>query len=57
MQTITPGNAVPVDPDLQKRIDQARSRIGAGLLDDRDMLLLCCAEIMRTYTREEAGYK
>ena len=41
---------------LQRAVDDAKMRVGAALLTDEDLLVLCAEEISRTFTRDEKGY-
>lgn len=40
-----------------ERTQNIRSRQGKELLSDEDVLILTCAEIYRTFTHEERGYR
>lgn len=46
----------PRDPEFLRQTDTARHKSGRELLDDKDLLLLACEEILRTFTREEIRY-
>ena len=41
---------------LQPAVDKVKEKVGKKLLNDDDILVLACAEIARTYSREEKGY-
>jgi hypothetical protein len=44
-------------PDtLRQASEMAKEKIGVRQLTDDDILVLACAEIARTYSREEKGY-
>jgi hypothetical protein len=44
------------DETMQQAIDKVKEKLGTTLLSDDDILVLACAEIARTYSREEKGY-
>jgi len=46
----------PTPRTLQHAMDDANMRVGSALLTDEDLLVLCAAEISRTFTRDEKGY-
>jgi hypothetical protein len=41
---------------FQQAVDKVKEKVGKELLTDDDVLVLACAEIARTYSREEKGY-
>jgi hypothetical protein len=44
------------DETLQQAVEKVKEKLGARPLTDEDILVLACAEIARTYSREEKGY-
>lgn len=41
---------------LQQAFEKVKEKIGVRQLTDDDILVLACAEIARSYSREEKGY-
>jgi hypothetical protein len=41
---------------IQQTVEKVKEKAGRILLTDDDILVLACAEIARTYGRDEKGY-
>jgi hypothetical protein len=41
---------------LKNAVNAVRKKSGKILLNDKDVLLLACSEIAKTYTRDEKNY-
>jgi hypothetical protein len=50
-------NNGPRDQAFLAEVEKVKRRIGERELDDRDLVVLACEEISRTYTREEKKYR
>ena len=42
---------------LEEAVRSAKEKTGRQEMEKEDLLILCCAEIARSYTRDEKGYR
>ena len=46
-----------VPETMPQAVDKVKEKLGVRQLTDDDLIVLACAEIARTYGREEKGYR
>ncbi|MBD3346222.1 MAG: hypothetical protein GF401_14290 [Chitinivibrionales bacterium] len=50
-------DSLPIDREFERMLAEARCKLDKEMLTDEDLLVLAAAEIARTYTYGEKGYK